>query len=86
MRCISIHHITLHGVELVNCLSVEQPMNLEPNYLIAITGDKGGVGKSTLTALLVEWLLFTGRKVQVIDADPNQTTQTWLDKCREKGR
>lgn len=54
--------------------------------LIAITGDKGGVGKSTLTALLAEWFLFQGQSVHVIDADPNQSTQTWIDKCLEAGR
>jgi chromosome partitioning protein len=54
--------------------------------LIAITGDKGGVGKSTITALLAEWLLQQHHTVKVIDADPNQSSQTWLDKCAELGR
>jgi chromosome partitioning protein len=54
--------------------------------LIAITGDKGGVGKSTITALLAEWLTHREIPVQIIDSDPNQSTQTWLDKCREAGR
>ena len=54
--------------------------------LIAISGDKGGVGKSSLTALLSEWMLYRSRKIKVIDADPNQTTQTWIDKCLEMGR
>lgn len=54
--------------------------------LIAITGDKGGVGKSTITALLAEWLTHCEIPVQIIDSDPNQSTQTWLDKCREAGR
>ncbi len=54
--------------------------------LIAITGDKGGVGKSTLTALLAEWLLYNNYPLKIIDADPNQSTQTWIDKCSEKGR
>ena len=53
--------------------------------LIALTGDKGGVGKSTLAILLAEWLVHKGKTVQVIDADPNQTAQTCLDKCREQG-
>jgi cellulose biosynthesis protein BcsQ len=59
---------------------------MKKDYLIAVTGDKGGVGKSTLVALLAEWLLYQGQKVQIIDTDPNQTTQTWIDKCVEKGR
>jgi chromosome partitioning protein len=54
--------------------------------LITITGDKGGVGKSTLTALLAEWLIHQNLQVQIIDSDPNQSTQTWLDKCKEAGR
>jgi len=54
--------------------------------LVAITGDKGGVGKSTLTALLAEWLLHHNYPLKIIDADPNQSTQTWIDKCSEKGR
>ena len=56
------------------------------NTLIAISGDKGGVGKSSLTALLSEWMLYRDRRIKVIDADPNQTTQTWIDKCAEMGR
>jgi cellulose biosynthesis protein BcsQ len=59
---------------------------MKKEHLIAVTGDKGGVGKSTLVALLAEWLLYQGEKVQIIDTDPNQTTQTWIDKCAEKGR
>ena len=54
--------------------------------LIAITGDKGGVGKSTIASLTAEWLLHKNYSVKIIDADPNQTTQTWVDKCVEKGR
>ncbi len=54
--------------------------------LIAVTGDKGGVGKSTITALLAEWLLHQNIPVRIIDADPNQSTQTWVDKCEEAGR
>jgi chromosome partitioning protein len=54
--------------------------------LIAITGDKGGVGKSTLTALFAEWLTYRAISVHIIDADPNQSTKTWLDKCQEAGR
>ncbi len=56
------------------------------DLLIAVTGDKGGVGKSTIAALLAEWLLHQGRSVHVIDTDPNQSTQTWVDKCAGFGR
>ncbi|MEB3311095.1 MAG: ParA family protein [Snowella sp.] len=54
--------------------------------LIAVTGDKGGVGKSSITCLFAEWLNFHDISVHIIDADPNQSTQTWVDKCREAGR
>jgi chromosome partitioning protein len=53
--------------------------------LIVLTGDKGGVGKSTLAALLTEWFLSKGTQVNLIDADPNQTTKTWSDKCKDVG-
>jgi MinD superfamily P-loop ATPase len=59
---------------------------MKKEHLIAVTGDKGGVGKSTLVALLAEWQLHQGEKVQIIDTDPNQTTQTWIDKCADLGR
>ncbi len=53
---------------------------------IVVTGEKGGVGKSTITCLLAEWLLFNGHPVRVIDADPNETTREWVESCAEEGR
>ena len=53
--------------------------------LIVLTGDKGGVGKSTLAALIAEWFVSADVKVKLIDADPNQTLQTWVDKCQQLG-
>jgi cellulose biosynthesis protein BcsQ len=53
--------------------------------LIVFTGDKGGVGKSTLAALMTEWLLSQGTQVHLVDADPNQTAQIWADKCASQG-
>jgi cellulose biosynthesis protein BcsQ len=58
---------------------------MSDNRLIVFTGDKGGVGKSTLTALLTEWHLSQGKQVNLIDADPNQTSKTWADKCEALG-
>ncbi|CAG8547428.1 515_t:CDS:2 [Cetraspora pellucida] len=43
---------------------------------IVITGEKGGTGKSTLACLLVEYLTYQQKKVQLIDTDPLQTAQT----------
>lgn len=59
---------------------------MKKDFLIAVTGDKGGVGKSTIAALLAEWLLHQGQAVHIIDTDPNQSTQTWVDKCVGFGR
>ena len=58
---------------------------MRDKWLIVLTGDKGGVGKSTLAALLTEWFLSQGKQVNLIDADPNQTTKTWADKCKDFG-
>ncbi len=52
---------------------------------IAITGDKGGVGKSTISALLAQWFEHQKYRVSVLDADPNRTIYTWIEKCRNKG-
>lgn len=53
---------------------------------IVVTGEKGGVGKSTITCLLTEWFLFGGRTVRVVDVDPNETTREWVEGCAEQGR
>jgi cellulose biosynthesis protein BcsQ len=43
---------------------------------IVITGNKGGTGKTTIAALLAEYLLWHRKKVNLIDTDPNQALQT----------
>ncbi|MCA9749688.1 MAG: ParA family protein [Romboutsia sp.] len=53
---------------------------------IVITSDKGGVGKTTLAALIIEWLNFNNISVDLVDADPIQTTRTWSDNCASDGR
>jgi cellulose biosynthesis protein BcsQ len=53
---------------------------------IVITSDKGGVGKSTSAALIIEWLNFNNIPVDLIDADPIQTTRTWANNCSLDGR
>jgi cellulose biosynthesis protein BcsQ len=53
--------------------------------LIVFTGDKGGVGKSTLAVLMTEWFLSRGKQVHLVDADPNQTSKTWAEKCEALG-
>jgi chromosome partitioning protein len=58
---------------------------MKDGALIVFTGDKGGVGKSTLAVLMTEWLLSQGKKVHLIDADPNQTSKIWTEKCEALG-
>jgi cellulose biosynthesis protein BcsQ len=53
---------------------------------IVITNEKGGTGKSTVAALLTEYLNYKGRVVQLIDTDPLQTAQVWVNNCQQKGR
>jgi cellulose biosynthesis protein BcsQ len=53
---------------------------------IAITNEKGGTGKSTIACLLVEYLNHLKKKVQLIDTDPIQTSQTWVNNCKQEGR
>ena len=58
---------------------------MKDDVLIVFTGDKGGVGKSTLAVLLTEWLLAQGKHVSLVDADPNQTAKIWAEKCAALG-
>ena len=53
---------------------------------IVITNEKGGTGKSTFAALLTEYLNYEGKKVQLIDTDPLQTSQNWANNCQNEGR
>lgn len=58
---------------------------MKDGTLIVFTGDKGGVGKSTLAVLMTEWLLAQGKAVYLVDADPNQTSKVWAEKCAARG-
>ena len=58
---------------------------MNESTLIVFTGDKGGVGKSTLAVLMTEWLHSQGTKVHLVDADPNQTSKIWTEKCEGQG-
>ncbi len=71
---------------LLLCYAIQyNTLSMKESLLIALTGDKGGVGKSTIAILLAEWLVKQGHHVTLIDADPNQTSQTCVDKCQEQG-
>lgn len=45
--------------------------------IIAVTGRKGGIGKSTITANLAAEMVANGRSVMVLDADPQGSLVAW---------
>jgi chromosome partitioning protein len=57
-----------------------------PPRVIAVSGTKGGIGKSTVAVFLAAEALARGRKVLLVDADPQATTRTWGDEAAEAGR
>jgi|HubBroStandDraft_6_1064221.scaffolds.fasta_scaffold1180914_1 cellulose biosynthesis protein BcsQ len=49
--------------------------------VVAIASPEGGTGKSMLTALLGSEAAAVGKKVLLIDADPQQTLTLWKAQC-----
>ncbi|HVJ90828.1 MAG TPA: ParA family partition ATPase [Labilithrix sp.] len=54
--------------------------------IVALTGQKGGVGKSTTAICLAMVALERGARVLLVDADPQGTTRTWAEVAAENGR
>lgn len=53
--------------------------------IVTIAGQKGGVGKSTLALhIAAEWLA-RGKRVLLVDADPQATALTWSEVAAEAG-
>ena len=46
--------------------------------VIAVANQKGGVGKTTLTVHLAAYLADLGRRVVIVDADPQGNATSWL--------
>jgi len=53
---------------------------------IVITGEKGGTGKSTIAALLLEYLNYINKKANLLDLDPLQISTNYFLNCKEAGR
>ena len=54
--------------------------------IVALTGQKGGVGKSTLAICIASELLARRHKVLLVDADPQGTVRTWGEVAAEAGQ
>jgi chromosome partitioning protein len=54
--------------------------------IIALTGQKGGIGKSTTAVCLATAAMQRGARVLLVDADPQGTVRTWGDVAGEAGR
>jgi len=51
---------------------------------ILLCNGKGGTGKTTAAVLLAHALAEAGRRVAVLDLDPQHTAQAWLRECESK--
>lgn len=59
---------------------------MRAHMILSVTGQKGGVGKTTLAACIgVEWHR-RGRRVLLADADPQRTLATWADVASEQNQ
>jgi chromosome partitioning protein len=52
-------------------------------WIIAVTGLKGGVGKSTLSITLATTLHVVGYKTLIVDSDPQATARTWASRAAD---
>lgn len=54
--------------------------------IVALCGQKGGSGKTTTAEAIAGELVARGRRVLLVDADPQGTARTWADVAAENGR
>lgn len=53
--------------------------------IVAVAGQKGGTGKSTIAVCLAAEWHQRGRRVLLVDADPQGTVQTWAEVATDAG-
>lgn len=54
--------------------------------IVALCGQKGGSGKTTTAEAIAGEFIARGRRVLLVDADPQGTARTWADVAAEHGR
>jgi chromosome partitioning protein len=55
-------------------------------FVIAVVGQKGGAGKTTLSVNIAEALRLNGQSVVLLDTDPQRSSQRWRDDAEEIGQ
>jgi len=53
--------------------------------IITVSSSKGGAGKTTTLMCLADYWSQQGRKVALMDTDPNKSLSRWYEKGRQKG-
>lgn len=53
--------------------------------IITISSSKGGAGKTTALMCLADYWAGQGRRVALLDTDPNRSCSRWFEKGRKKG-
>lgn len=48
-------------------------------WILSLSGQKGGSGRTTIAESLCAYWLEKGRKVLLVDCDPQRTASTWVD-------
>lgn len=56
---------------------------MERAQIIVIGGEKGGVGKSTITTNVAVEMVSQGARLMLIDSDPQKTSLNWIDRRNE---